>query len=84
MPVLWIRPLYMIWKDQIFEFCHSAAEIIVTYDPNKVGFDKFSELTLKIGDETYATTYGLSQYTVKVGIPSPWETLGKGIFIGNF
>ncbi len=56
----------------------------MTYDPNKVGFDKFSELTLKIGDETYATTYGLSQYTVKVGIPSPWETLGKGTFIEDF
>ncbi len=76
--------LYTVPSSVTFSQGVSAAEIIVTYDPNKVGFDKFSELTLKIGDETYATTYGLSQYTVKVGIPSPWETLGKGTFIEDF
>lgn len=76
--------LYTVPSSVTFPQDASTAIITVTYDPNQIGFDKFSELTLKIGDENYTTVYGLSEYKFEVGIPSPWETRGTATFIEDF
>lgn len=75
--------LYTVPSSVSFAQNAATTSIVITYDPEEVGFDNFSELTLTIGDE-YTTDYGMSKYVVKVGIPAPWKSLGKATFIEDF
>ncbi|MDR2804249.1 MAG: hypothetical protein LBB85_01190, partial [Dysgonamonadaceae bacterium] len=76
--------LYNIPTSVNFAQGESKAAIVIGYDPDVVGFDNYTELKLSIGGEGYTSPYGLSEYTVKVGIAAPWVSLGKGIFIEDF
>lgn len=63
-------------------FAAGAAETVITvnYDPEEVGFDNFTNLVFAIADASNTTPYGMSEYTVKVGIPSPWTSLGMATY----
>lgn len=76
--------LYTIPSSVTFASGESKANITVSYDPNEVGFDNYSNITISIADESYKTPYGTSEYTVKVGIPSPWTSLGKATYSDAF
>lgn len=76
--------LYSVPNSVSFSSGESKTNITVTYDPEEVGFDNYSNLTIAIADEGYTTPYGTSQYTVKVGIPSPWTSLGKATYSDAF
>lgn len=73
--------LYTVPSSVSFAQGAAAANITITYDPEEVGFDNFSQITLTLGDET--TEYGLSSYTVQVGIPAPWKSLGTGLYVDD-
>jgi hypothetical protein len=75
---------YTIPSSVSFAQGDSTTTITVTYDPEKIGFDKTSNLTLTIGDESLITDYGISQYAFSVVIPQPWKALGKATFIEDF
>lgn len=62
----------------------SRADLPISYDPEAVGFDKYSTITIAIADAQYTTQYGKSEFTFKAGIPAPWTSLGKGVFSENF
>lgn len=58
----------------------NKADLVLTYDPEKVGFDNYSTITVTIADEQNTTVYGSSTFTFTVGIPAPWTSLGKAQF----
>lgn len=76
--------LYSIPSSVSFASGEAKANITVSYDPEEVGFDNYSTITISIADDSYKTPYGTSEYTVKVGIPSPWTTLGKATYSDSF
>ena len=63
-----------------FDAGKNEANIDLTYDFEKVGYDNYSTIILSIADAAYTTAYGISSLTVKAGIPSPWTSLGTGKF----
>ena len=63
-----------------FDAGKTEANIDLTYDFEKVGYDNYSTILLSIADPAYTTVYGISNLTVKVGIPAPWTSLGNGTF----
>ncbi len=78
MPVLWIRPLYMIWKDQFFEFCHSSAKTLqisyigmqtqdVTIKPN---LRIILKNDAKVLDEVMVVAYGTAKKSSLTGAVS--------------
>ncbi|MDR0542414.1 MAG: hypothetical protein LBH19_09435 [Dysgonamonadaceae bacterium] len=75
---------YNIPASVAFAQGESTGLITIGYDPAVVGFDNFTEIKLSIGGEGYTSPYGLTEYTVKVGIPAPWVSLGKCTFIEDF
>lgn len=63
-----------------FDAGKNEANIELTYDFEKVGYDNYSTVVLSIADPAYATAYGISNLTINVGIPAPWTSLGTGTF----
>lgn len=57
--------------------------IELTYDPDALGYDNYQDITITISD-AYTTDYGSSSYTVSVGIPAPWKSLGVGYYREDF
>ncbi|MDR1763875.1 MAG: hypothetical protein LBR64_08010 [Dysgonamonadaceae bacterium] len=76
--------LYSIPTSVAFAQGQSATSITVGYDPDAVGFDTYSELKLSIGGDGYTSPYGLTEYTVSVGIPAPWVSLGMATYVEAF
>jgi hypothetical protein len=72
--------LYTIPASVTFAQGEAASVITIGYDPDALEFDSYSEIKLSIG-EGYTSPYGLAEYTVRVGIPVPWESLGMATFI---
>ena len=62
----------------------STADIEITYDPEALGYDNFKNAVLKIADESQTNAYGNFTYSFSAGIPSPYESLGKGKITDNF
>lgn len=58
----------------------NMANLVISYNPSEIEYNDFSTITLKIAEESYTTPYGVSSYSVKVGIPAPWKTLGKALY----
>lgn len=56
-----------------FEEGDSVANMTVSYDADKIGFDNPSGFTVSLADDKYATPYGVSTYSFKVVIPAPWS-----------
>lgn len=61
----------------------SSATLAVSYDPEVVGYDNYTELTFSLGSGN-TTQYGMSSYTVKVGIPAPWKSLGMCTYVDDY
>lgn len=62
----------------------SKANITITYDPEKVAYDDNHKDTLKIASEDYTTIYGASTYGFSAMMPSPYKSLGKGVYKDSF
>lgn len=56
----------------------------ISYNPESLEYDAYSEIKLTIGDESATTPYGMAQYVFKAGIPAPWTSLGKATFSDAF
>ncbi|MDR3118900.1 MAG: hypothetical protein LBU44_05715 [Mediterranea sp.] len=76
--------LYNVPASVAFAQGASTAVITITYDPDAVGFDNFTELKLSIGGDSYTTGYGFPEYVFTVGIPAPWMSLGDCTFTEDF
>ena len=61
----------------------SSSSLTISYDADAVGFENYTELTFSLG-EGYTSPYGLSSYTLTVGIPAPWVSLGTCTFVEDF
>ena len=75
--------LYNIPSSVTFAQGESKATLKITYDAAEIGFDNFSDLSIKIGDE-YTSVYGNSEYLFKIGVPSPWESLGDATYADDY
>ena len=75
--------LYNIPSSVTFAQGESKATLKITYDAEEIGFDNFSDLSIKIGDE-YTSVYGNSEYLFKIGVPSPWESLGDATYADDY
>lgn len=62
----------------------SKADITITYDPENVAYDENHKDTLKIDSGEYTTIYGASSYAFSAMMPSPYESLGKGVYKDTF
>lgn len=67
-----------------FKDGQTETSLTIAYDADKLGFDNFEKVTLKIGNDDYTTIYGASSFTCSFGIPAPWTSLGKCTFIENY
>jgi hypothetical protein len=61
-----------------------ATTLTIGYDPSKLDYDAFHNITLNIGDESITTPYGNSTVTFTAGIPAPWESLGMATFMDSW
>lgn len=62
----------------------SESDVVITYDPAKLDYDKYIPLKLTITSPEYTNQYGATSYKVKVGVPAPYTSLGNGTFTDNF
>jgi hypothetical protein len=74
---------YTVPSSVSFAQGESSANLTIGYDPDVLGYDNFSNLTFTL-DSGYTTEYGMSTYTVKVGIPAPWKSLGQCTYVDDF
>lgn len=75
--------LYDIPSSVSFAQGETKAALRITYDAEEIGFDNFSDLSIII-NEQYASVYGMSEYLFKIGVPSPWESLGDATYVEDF
>ena len=62
----------------------STADLVISYDPEALGYDNKKNATLTITDTDQTNAYGNSTYSFTAVIPSPYKTLGKGTITENF
>jgi hypothetical protein len=74
---------YTVPSSVSFAQGESTATLAVNYDPEVVGYDNYTSLTFTLASE-YTTEYGMSSYTVKVGIPAPWKSLGQCTYVDDY
>lgn len=66
-----------------FNAGESKANLTISYDPEKLAYDDYKNVTVTIGKE-YSTPYGNDTYSFKGGIASPYKSIGKGKMTDNF
>lgn len=74
--------LYTVPSTVEFAQGEANAYLTLTYDPDVVGFDSFTDMTITLGSDT--TPYGISTYEFSIGIPAPWVSLGNAKFSDTF
>lgn len=57
----------------------TKAYLTINYDPTKVEYGKYDEVTVSVKDKSYTTPYGKSSYQFIIGL-SEWKTLGMGVY----
>ena len=67
-----------------FNAGESVANLKVSYDPQALGYDNFKNAVLKITDEGQTNAYGYSTYSFTAGIPSPYKSIGKGVYTDDY
>lgn len=67
-----------------FEVGKDMAIITIGYDPEKLEYDKYLPVSIKVADASLTTPYGISSYSFEAGIPSPFVSLGKATFSDAF
>ena len=75
--------LYSIPASVTFNSGQAVTTFKLSYDPEVVGYDNFSDVVISIG-EAYKTPYGITDYAFNIGIPAPWKSLGMATFIEDF
>jgi len=75
--------IYSIPSSVAFEKGSAESVVTVTYNPDKLVYDEFTEVSITI-DPAYQTAYGLSTYTFNVGAYSPYQSIGTGYYIDAF
>ena len=75
--------IYSIPSSVTFAQGDSAVQFNLSYDPAKLEYDVFNDVTIAIADADYTTPYGNSAYTFSAGMPSPYVLLGTGTFADN-
>lgn len=75
--------LYSIPASVTFNSGQASTTFQLSYDPDEVGFDNFTDLVITVG-EAYATPYGIGEYAFTIGIPAPWKSLGTGTIVDGF
>lgn len=61
-----------------------VADVVISYDPEKVEAGKYDTITVSISDDNYTTPYGITQLTLLVGQKEPWLSLGYGYYADSF
>lgn len=70
---------YKVPETVKFEAGQDSADIVVLYDVTTIEPGKYESVTIAVGDASYSTPYGASQFTFKAGI-APFEKVeGKKI-----
>lgn len=59
------------------------SSVKVTFDSEEIEFDDYKDVKIAISED-YTSPYGKSEYSFKIGIPSPWTSLGKATFVEDF
>lgn len=62
----------------------AVAELVISYDPNALEYDKFKEAKLAITNEDLTTIYGDAVYNFKAGVLSPFVTIGTGTLVEDY
>ncbi|MDR1004353.1 MAG: hypothetical protein LBL97_05030, partial [Prevotellaceae bacterium] len=77
--------LYTIPSSASFAAGSATANITIDYDPTKIEYDDYTDITIAVQDASSMTPYGGSSYTFSVGIPAPWTSLGtNGHYTDNW
>lgn len=75
--------IYSMPSSVSFADGEDEVSIPVSYDPTKLEYDVFNDVTIAIADVDYTTPYGNSSYSFSAGMPSPYVLLGTGRFEDN-
>lgn len=76
--------LFTVPETVTFAEGETQTSLVLTYDPETLGFDNPQELTIWIADSAQTTNYGMSKYVFSVSMPSPWKNLGMGKFADTY
>jgi hypothetical protein len=68
--------MYSVPSSVTFDAGQTEANIPVSYDPSKIEYGRYDNITIKIADNTQATEWGTSEYTFKAGV-TDWGPWGK-------
>lgn len=72
-------PLFEVPNKVSFGAGENKANLTVTYDPDKLGFENPVTFTVAL-DSAVTTPYGSGSLTITASIPAPWTSLGMGTY----
>ncbi|NDV83011.1 hypothetical protein D0T87_13625 [Bacteroides sp. 51] len=76
--------IFSIPETASFPAGSDVTKITVTYDPEKIEYDDYKDISITINDENNTSAYGKAIYAFKAGIPAPWQSLGLASFTDNW
>lgn len=76
--------IYSMPSSVSFADGEDEVSIPVSYDPTKLEYDVFNDVTIAIADVDYTTPYGNSSYSFSAGMPSPYVSIGTGKFADTY
>lgn len=76
--------IYSMPSSVSFADGEDEVSIPVSYDPTKLEYDVFNDVTIAIADVDYTTPYGNSSYSFSAGMPSPYVSIGTGKFSDTY
>lgn len=72
--------IYSIPASVSFAEGQSEAQIVVNYNPDDVVYGDYEDITIAIGDPGYATEYGNSNYSFKIGVTAWVKMAGQATY----
>ena len=69
------NPMYSVPASVTFDAGQKEANIPVSYDPSKIEYGRYDNLTIKIADDAQATSWGTQEFTFTAGVTDwgPWQ-----------
>ena len=69
------NPMYSIPSSVSFNDGSATANITVSYDPTKIEYGRYDNLTVKIADDAQATAWGVQELSFTAGVTDwgPWQ-----------
>ena len=61
-----------------------AADVVISYSPDKIIPGHYDTITVSIAEEEYTTPYGSSKVTLLIGQKEPWVSIGTGYYYDAF